>query len=140
MGEVVAIDGGVPEKKPPTAGQALFAAIVDEFDRFGARLPRAVVAVAAKKGAEALADGVEPRIVLAGCIAAIQQGKQRFTTEIIADIAVADIGMYRTATQHRGELVQHSQSNDSTMQRMLGMMRSQRDAANVLKLTRGVQE
>ncbi len=139
MGEVVPI-GGTPEKKPPTAGQALFAAIVDEFEAVGVRLPRAVVAVAAKKGSEALADGVSPEVVLAGCVAAIRQGKQRYTTEIISDIAVSNMGMYQTPQQHRNELVRHSQRNDSTLQRMIGVMRGQRDAANVLKLTRGVSD
>ena len=136
MGEVVPI-GGTPEKKPPTAGQALFAAIVDEFDQVGVKLPRAVVAVAAKKGAEALADGVDPRIVLAGCVAAIRQGKQRFTTEIIADVAVASAGMYQTATQHRGDLVRHSQANNPTTQNMLTMLRNQRDADKRPKIGRG---
>lgn len=139
MGEVVPI-GGAPEKKAPTAGQALFAAIVDEFDVVGVTLPRAVVAVAAKHGTQALADGVEPGVVLAGCISAIRQGKQRYTADIINDLVLHKAGMYQNREDYRRSLAQYKQDTNPVLQNMLGMMRQQRDADKRPKLTRGTSE
>jgi len=136
MGEVVPISG-TPERKPPTAGQALFTAIVDTLNGDGIRLPRSIIAIAAKQGAEALEDGIEPDVVLSGCLLALQQGKSRYTAHIIADIALHKAGAFKNREDYRRALAQYKQDNDPVMQQMLNIMREQRDAAKRPQLGRG---
>lgn len=107
MGEVVPVSQEHPERKGPTPGQALFAAIVDEFAAKGATLPRSAVAVAAKHGAAALDDGVEPDVVLAGCLAALRAGKGRFAQDFIAEMAVVKADLHLSDREYRAQIEAH---------------------------------
>jgi len=136
MGEVVPISG-TPERKPPTAGQALFTAIVDTLDAEGVRLPRTLIATAAKQGAAALEDGIDPETVLAGCLLALRQGKCRYTTHIIGDVVLARSGLYVTTHEARSIIVNERQRNNAPLQKLLDVWRQEREADRRPKLERG---
>ena len=110
MGEVVRIDGAVQTNATP--GQALFAAVVDELAVAGVTLPRSVISTAVSHGKTALADGVEPEVVLLGCLAALRQGKGRYAHEIIADMALAKAGRQMTPQEYRHFLVLENRKNN----------------------------
>lgn len=113
MGEVVRFDGGLPDKPNATVGQALFTAIVDELDAMGVGiLPRALIAIAASHGRRALDDGVQPEIVLAGCLAALRQGKPQFAAHIIGDLCLARAGALMTPAEYRHYLHLESRQNN----------------------------
>jgi hypothetical protein len=115
MGEVVPI-GGTPEKPNATVGQALFAAIMDELQEQGIEaIPRSLVATAAKHGTAALNDGVQPEIVLAGCLTALAQGKPQYTTHIIGDICFAKAGALMTPTEYRQLLSLENRKNNAAV-------------------------
>ena len=116
MGEVVRFDGGLPDKPNATVGQALFAAIIDELDAMGVGiLPRTLVATAAGHGRRALEDGVQPEIVLAGCLAALRQGKPQFASHIIGDLCLAKAGAVMTGAEYRHYLSLESRRNNDAV-------------------------
>jgi len=113
MGEVVAFDGGTPDRPNATIGQALFTAIVDELRAAGLpALPPRLIATAAKQGRVAIEAGVEPEVVLVGCIMAIRQGKSRYTTDIIGDVALMRAGLLLTPQEYRHHLQIESRKNN----------------------------
>lgn len=113
MGDLVPIGEGrsaqptPPEGHPTLNGQTLFGAIVDEFAAAGVTLPRTTIAVAARHGASALKDGVEPEIVLAGCLVALRQGKGRYTQDYIAELAVVKAGQHLSTLEYQRQLERH---------------------------------
>ncbi len=119
MGELVRFDGGLPHKPNATVGQALFAAIIDELQEMGVgMIPRALVATAAKHGRAAVDDGVQPEIVLAGCLTALAQGKPQFTAHIIGDICFARAGAAMTPKDYRIFLQLESRNNNDAVARV----------------------
>lgn len=118
MGEVAPFGDRRPDIPNATVGQALFAAIVDELRAEGiGALPPRVIATAAKQGKDALAAGVEPEMVLVGCMFAISQGKARYTAEIISDCVLAKAGKRVSTTEYRSQLDMISRSNQPAVQR-----------------------
>lgn len=111
MGEVVPLhdDGHVPALTP---GQQLFAAIVDELDALGMRMPRSAIAVAARHGRMALDDGVDPDCVLIGCIVALRQGKGRFTHDYIAEVVAVKSGNHLSRREYEQLLESHKSSSN----------------------------
>jgi hypothetical protein len=121
VGEVLPLfEDETPIRTNVTPGQALFVAIMHELNEV--TLPRSVIAVAVKHGSAALDDGVDPAVVLAGCMAAIHQGKQRYTSEIIADIALAVAGRRMNAHQYRRELDNVQAKSNPVLQRISEVM------------------
>ena len=124
VGEVVPIalplfENDTPAQRNTAPGQALYAAIMDGLP---VALPRSVITVAVKHGSAALYDGVDPAVVLAGCLAAIRQGKQRYTSEIIADIALAVAGERMNTHQYRRELDNVQAASNPVLQRISEIM------------------
>lgn len=124
VGEVVPIalplfENDTPARRNTAPAQALWAAIVDGLP---VALPRSVIAVAVKHGGAALYDGVDPAVVLAGCLAALRQGKQRYTSEIIADIALAVAGERMSSHQYRRELDNVQAKSNPVLQRISEIM------------------
>lgn len=116
MGEVVQFDGGLPEKPNATVGQALFAAIIDELEQMGVGIiPRSLISKAVKHGKDALEDGVQPEIVLAGCLTALRQGKPQFAAHIIGDICFAQAGAMMTPVEYRHYLSLESRKNNAAV-------------------------
>ena len=115
MGEVVAFDGGLPDKPNATVGQALFAAVVDELRAVGIpALPPRLVATAVKQGKESLYAGVAPELVLAGCITALRAGKSRYTADIIGDLCLAKAGEKMSDSQYRQLLeIENNRNNEA---------------------------
>ena len=97
----------VPSLAP---GQQLFAAIIDELQALGVVIPRSAIAVAAKHGKAALEDGVDPEAVLVGCVTALRQGKGRFATDYIAEVAVVKAGKHLSRRQYEQMLEAHKTS------------------------------
>lgn len=122
MGELVPINPDHPERKGPTPGQALFTAIVDDFAAKGATLPRASVATAARHGAAALADGVPPDVVLAGCLAALRAGKGRFAHDYIAEMAVVKADLHLSDREYRNTIEGYKNATDPAKQRQREMI------------------
>jgi hypothetical protein len=107
MGDLVPLfDAGDPKQPATTGGQDLFGKIVDTLNSIDVKLPRSLIAVAAKKGAAALDDGIAPDVVLAGCVTALRRGEARYTTEIIGDLALLQAGQHMS----RKEYDQHVES------------------------------
>jgi hypothetical protein len=126
VGEVVPIgvalplfENDTPARRNTAPGQALWAAVVAALP---VPLPRSVIAVAVKHGSAALYDGVDPAVVLAGCLAALRQGKQRFASEIIADIALAVAGERMSSHQYRRELDNVQAKSNPVLQRISEVM------------------
>jgi hypothetical protein len=116
MGEVVAIDGGAPEKPNVAVGQALFAAVVDELEAMGVGIiPRSLIAKAVAHGKAALEDGVQPEIVLVGCLTALRQGKPQYAAHIIGDLCFAKAGALMTPSEYRHYLSLESRSNNDAV-------------------------
>lgn len=116
MGEVVQFDGGLPDKPNATVGQALFAAVMDELAEQGiAAIPRSLVATSVRHGTAALNDGVQPEIVLAGCLTALAQGKPQFTAHIIGDICFAKAGALMTPAEYRQLLSLENRRNNQAV-------------------------
>lgn len=115
MGEVVPI-GASPEKPNATVGQALFSAVMDELTAQGVEaIPRTLVATSVRHGTAALNDGVQPEIVLAGCLTALAQGKPQFTAHIIGDICFAKAGMAMTPAEYRQLLALENRRNNEAV-------------------------
>lgn len=130
MGELVQFDGGLPNKPNATVGQALFAAIVDELETMEVGIiPRSLIATAAKHGRAALDDGVQPEIVLVGCIVALQQGKPQFTAHIIGDICFAKAGATMTPQEYRHYLSLESRQNNPAVSAVREAMEARRRKA-----------
>lgn len=121
MGEVVPINDTVTDRNT-TPGQALFSAIVNDFADKGVTLPRGSIAVAAKHGAAALADGVPPDAVLAGCIAALRAGKGRFALDYIAEMAVVKANLHLSDREYRNLIEGHKSAVDPAKQRQREMI------------------
>lgn len=94
-----------------TPGQQLFAAIVDELQALGMRLPRGAIAIAARHGKMALEDGVDPDCVLIGCIVALRQGKGRFAQDYIAEVVVVKAGKHLSRREYEQLLESHKSSS-----------------------------
>jgi len=121
MGEVVAITGGVPEKPNATPGQTLFGAIVDYFTEGPAPtvLPRSVIAVAVRHGCQALEDGCDPDVVLAGCLQALREGKGRFALDYIAEMAVVKTGNHDTPKDRAHRIAQFKDDPHAARERAM---------------------
>lgn len=104
MGELIPLFDMPAAPKEEAAGQVLFALVIEQLDAVDVTLPRSVVAVAVRHGVAALADGVEPEVVLAGCIVALRQNKARYCHEIIADIVLAKAGQRIERHEYENEL------------------------------------
>lgn len=119
MGGVVQFDGGLPDKPNATVGQALFAAVVDELRDEGVpAFPPRLIATAVKQGKESLYAGVDPDLVLAGCITALCQGKSRYTADIIGDLCLARAGKVMSDSQYRQLLQIESNRNNESQTRI----------------------
>lgn len=130
MGEVVQLDGGLPDKPNATVGQALFTAIVDELEAMGVGiLPRTLIATAAGHGRRALDDGIQPEIVLAGCLAALRQGKPQFASHIIGDICLAKAGAAMTPAEYRHHLSLENRQNNPAVSAVREAMEAQQRKA-----------
>lgn len=103
MGEddLVPTNSESPVKPSATVGQELFAKVMDELDALGVTIPRAAIAVAVKHGKQALEDGVDPECVVVGCLMALRQGKGRFATDYIAEVAVIKSGHHISPREWR---------------------------------------
>lgn len=128
MGEVVEFSGGLPDKPNATVGQALFTAIIDELSEQGiGAIPRSLVSTAVRHGKAALEDGVQPEIVLVGCLTALRQGKPHYTAHIIGDLCLAKAGALMTPAEYRHFLsLENRKNNDavaSVREAMLGHQR-----------------
>jgi hypothetical protein len=101
----------------PTPGQALFAAIMDQLATLDVILPRKLIAKAAFHGAAALEDGVEPEVVLVGCILSIRRGAPQYATEIIGDFACAKAGARISRQEYEEDLDRLSRSQNPAVKR-----------------------
>lgn len=118
MGGVVPIGGGELAKPNVSVGQALFAAVIDQLTAMGVdQVPRRPVTIAVKQGKEAIEDGVEPEIVLVGCVLAIQKGTPQYTTHVILDCVLAKAGKKISSTQYQDSLNSVSRSQNPAVQR-----------------------
>ncbi len=125
MGEVVPISDTAIRKTTP--GQALYAAIHDTFAADGVTLPPRAVATAAKQGRDALEAGVDPNLVLEGCVAALRQGKQRFTSEIISDVVLAVAGLRMTPREYGQKLDAYKNDHDPSVTAQRSLLERARD-------------
>lgn len=138
LGDVVPIGGGAPEKSNVSAGQALFAAIVDELAAQGVeQIPRRLISTAAKHGSEALKDGVEPEMVLIGCVMAIQKGTPQYASHIIGDCVLTKAGKKMSQTQYNDMLNMVSRSQNPAVQRFRQVTEEIRQREEQKKLERG---
>lgn len=118
MGEVVQFDGGIPEKPNVAVGQALFAAIMDQLEAMGVgMIPRRLISIASSQGRDALDDGVDPEMVLVGCVMAIQKGTPQYTTHIIGDCVLTKAGAKLSNTQYNDALNSVSRAQQPAVQR-----------------------
>ncbi len=119
MGEVVRLQH--------TQGQNLFAAIFDQLTAAGATLPRTAIAVAAKHGNAALTDGVDPDVVLAGCIEALRCGKGRFAHDYIAEMAVVKAGLHTSAKEHEKKIEAYKNDQNPSVAAQRTLLERARD-------------
>jgi hypothetical protein len=101
----------------PTPGQALFAAIIDQLATLGVRIPRSHIAKAAVHGAQALEEGVEPEVVLVGCLLSLRKGTPEYATAIISDFAFAKVGARISKHQYEEDLDRLSRSQNPAVKR-----------------------
>jgi len=121
MGEVVPFSDHHPESIPqPTAGQALFAILVDQLAALGVTLPRPSIAIACKHGVSALGDGVAPEAVLGGCLEALRCGKHRYALDFIGEAALVQAGAYRSQRSYR-QMLEARPTFDPAFARALGL-------------------
>jgi len=124
MGEVVRFDSGLPSKPNATPGQALFAAIMDTFAADGITLPRSQIVLAAKHGAAALKDQIDPRIVLAGCVTSLRRGRPELASKIILDITLAAAGQLMNTHEYNRELKRIATESNPAQMRFADAMRA----------------
>jgi hypothetical protein len=137
MGDVVPIGGGKPEKPNVSPGQALFAAVTDQLTDMGVgQLPRNVIAIAVKQGRDALDDGVEPEMVLIGCVMAIQKSTPQYTSHVIMDCVLAKAGKKMSPTQYNETLNTVSRSQNPAVQRFRQVTEEIRQREEQKKLER----
>ena len=103
----------VPATRSP--GQQLFAAIVDALE---VRLPPSLIAVAVRNGKPSLDAGVEPRIVLLGCLISVRRGHPELAARIIGDIVLAEAGQLVSGYEYRRELNALQAASNPAMQRI----------------------
>jgi hypothetical protein len=130
MGDVVPIDSSPPEKTNAAAGQALFAAIIDQFSADGLAIPRSQIAIAAKHGSAALKDGVDPKIVLAGCVTSIRRARPELASKIIMDISLAAAGQLMNIHEYNRELQRIGSESDPVQKRFGDAMRAITEGRN----------
>jgi hypothetical protein len=101
MGEVVPSGKNLPEARNATLGQALFTAVIDHLAEQGVeQIPRSLIATSVKHGSQALKDGVDPEMVLIGCVLAIQKGTPQYTSHIIGDCVLTRAGKKMSRTEY----------------------------------------
>lgn len=122
MGEEVDFNAGTPGRPNATPSQALFNAILESFKAEGMPIPRAQVAIAVRQGAPSLTDGVEPQIVLSGCVTALRRGKPELASKIILDISLAISGLAMNTHEYNRELARITSANDPVQQRFKAAM------------------
>jgi DNA-binding Lrp family transcriptional regulator len=137
VGDVVPTSGVPPERPNVAVGQALFAAVIDQLTAMGVeQVPRRPLTVAVKQGKEALEDGVDPEIVLIGCVMAIQKGTPQYTSHVILDCVLAKAGKKMSPTQYSETLNSVSRSQNPAVQRFRQVTEEIRQREEQKKLER----
>lgn len=117
MGDIVPLFDSDAVEKRVTPGQALYAAVVDELSADGLRMTSSIIARVVKTGKAALADGVEPEMVLTGCLLALKRGAPHLADSIINDVVLAKAGAKLSRTEYESMMQTISRSNRPGVQR-----------------------